>query len=95
MNNVTIINTYKAMNGMNLSEPLYTFAEWKKAGYSVKNGEKSHHKFPIWKCSIKEVKNEETGETDKDVKIFMKNASFFTIDQVELIKVEKENDEND
>ena len=41
--------------GMLLPEPIHTFNGWKERGYSVKKGEKSNIKFPIWKHGTKKV----------------------------------------
>ena len=80
-----------------LPEAIHTFQRWKELGYSVKKGEKSSIKFPIWKHTVKMLKtdtdnaelnkanamvNEQGGETN----MFMKTAAFFTFAQVEPIK---------
>lgn len=65
-------------------EPIHTFACWKGLGYSVKKGEKAIARFPIWKGSEKAVKDEDGNETDeKELKMFRKEACFFTASQVE------------
>ena len=65
-------------------EPIHTFACWKAMGYSVKKGEHAVAKFPIWKGSEMVVKDEAGNETDeKAVKMFRKEAHFFTAAQVE------------
>lgn len=80
-----------------LPEAIHTFQRWKELGYSVKKGEKSSIKFPIWKHTVKMLKtdtdnaelnkanamvNEQGGQTN----MFMKTAAFFTFAQVEPIK---------
>lgn len=78
-------------------EAIHTFQRWKELGYSVKKGEKSSIKFPIWKHTVKMLDtntdnaelnkanamvNEQGGQTN----MFMKTAAFFTFAQVEPIK---------
>ncbi len=45
-----------------ITEEIHTFRRWKSMGYSVKKGEKSTIKFPIWKYSTrrKNLKKSET-----------------------------------
>lgn len=78
--------TYKAINmkgeevTVRETEEIHTFAGWKELGYCVKKGEKAKAKIIIWKHTSKH--NEETGQ-EENVKMFMKNASFFARSQVE------------
>ena len=71
-------------------EDIHTFNGWKKLGFSVRKGEHSTIKFPIWKYTEKAKKEEEkTGNELEDAPIknmFMKTAAFFTASQVEPIK---------
>ena len=53
MCNKEIISRYIAMNELEPSIELHTFAEWKRPGYKVKKGEKSNHKISIWKRTTK------------------------------------------
>lgn len=64
--------------------PLFTFAEWKKAGYFVRKGEKAKLTCYIWKKK-KGAKVEEENATDeqKEREFFMCKAFFFTPEQVE------------
>ncbi len=65
-------------------EPIHTFACWKGLGYSVKKGEHAIARFPIWKGSEMVLKDADGNETDeKSLKMFRKEACFFTADQVE------------
>lgn len=68
-----------------LPEAIHTFAGWKALGFSVKKGEKSSIKFPIWKRTAKQVENE-NGEAEEETNMFMKTAAWFTAAQVEPIK---------
>ncbi len=62
-------------------EPIHTYAIWKEMGYQVQKGEKAKAQIVIWKfVGGKEEENEE-----KDSKMFMKKASFFTMAQVKAI----------
>lgn len=67
---------------MELPEPIHTFAGWKSLGFTVKKGEKSAIKFPIWKHTGKQTANE-NGEPEEETHMFMKTAAWFTSDQVE------------
>lgn len=77
-----------------LPEEIHTFNGWKTRGYSVKRGEKSAIKFPIWKYaagkkraeSAEKSENGENGEQEDNSRMFMKNSAFFTKSQVEKIK---------
>lgn len=92
------IETDNGPETIELPEEIHTFNGWKARGYSVKKGEKSSIKFPIWKHTTKML-NTETGNeaTDKmnaninaqggETKMFMKTAAFFTFAQVEPAKV--------
>ena len=80
-----------------LPEVIHTFQGWKDLGYSVKKGEKSSIKFPIWKHTVKML-NTNTGNAELDkmntqineqggqTNMFMKTAAWFTFAQVEPIK---------
>lgn len=64
-----------------------TFVGWKRAGYTVKRGEKAAFQTKIWKpCKVKKKKEQEPGEEPKkENKLILVNASFFTSEQVEKI----------
>jgi len=77
MTNTEIINGNCILAG--IMEPVDTYPGWKASGYQVKKGSKAVFKTKIWKpCK---VKNEKTGEKEK--KLLLVNASFFTESQVE------------
>lgn len=73
-----------------LPEEIHTFNGWKERGFSVKKGEKSKIKFPIWKHTKKEkADNELTGNPLEDAPVtnmFMKMSAFFTAEQVEKVR---------
>ena len=65
-------------------EPIHTYAGWSKLGYQVKRGEHSKIKFPIW--FWKKNKKKETEDGDEEAvrgNCYMKNAAWFTFNQVE------------
>lgn len=64
-------------------EAIHTYAIWKQLGYQVKKGQKAKASFTIWKYV--EGKKKDENEEEPESKMFMKKASFFTIDQVEKI----------
>lgn len=66
-------------------EQIHTFNGWKELGYKVKKGEHSQIRFSIWKYSSKEIENE-NGEKATKTAMFLKNACWFTREQVELMK---------
>ena len=80
-----------------LPEEIHTFQGWKMRGYSVKKGEKSSIKFPIWKHTVKFL-NTETGNAEQDkanalineqggeTNMIMKVSCWFTAAQVEPVK---------
>ena len=68
---------------LELPEEIHTFNGWKSLGYSVKKGEKSRIKFPIWKHTTKKI--EKDGEEEERSRMFQKVSAFFTFDQVEPI----------
>ena len=85
MTNFAIIEMEKIER--NITEEIHTFERWKALGFSVKKGEKSDIRFPIWKYGGKKTVNEETGEeTISNPHCFMKDACFFRRSQVEPSK---------
>ena len=72
------------VDGVQMPEPIHTFNGWKERGYSVKKGEKSKIKFPIWKHASKTI--EKDGKEEETSSTFTKISAFFTFDQVEPIK---------
>ena len=66
-------------------EQIHTFNGWKELGYKVKKGEHSKIRFSIWKFSSKEIEKED-GKKENKTSMFLKNACWFTRDQVELMK---------
>lgn len=73
---------------------LKTFSEWKKAGYSVKKGEKAFIKVGLWKPVTVKEKDEKTGE-EKEVRQFIMKTSFlFKPDQVQPLKEPKKKKED-
>lgn len=74
------------VGGVQMPEPIHTFAGWKELGYSVKKGERARIRFPIWKHTAKTVI--EDGKEKQQSSMFLKTAAFFTFAQVEKIKKE-------
>lgn len=77
---VKLIKTYGRLS-------LYTFQEWKKAGYSIKKGQHAKLSCVIWLPSTKKYtkKGAVTGE-EKEIdttRFFQKRAYFFSPDQVD------------
>ena len=79
--NKTIIELYKAENGLPVDYPLYTWAVWHNMGYRVRKGEKCKHRVQLWKYAQRTV--EQDGQEQTVGKCFFKTANLFTIDQVE------------
>lgn len=87
--NAEIIMAEKLTRG--IEEEIHTFEHWKSLGYSVKKGEKSEIKFPIWKYGKgkSEESEEDDGNGEKKTRkgyCFMKMSAFFKESQVEPIK---------
>ena len=91
------IETADGIQEIELPEDIHTFNGWKQLGYSVKKGEKSNIKFPIWKHTRKMLStdtgnpemdkmNAMTNEQGGKVNMFMQMSSWFTSSQVEPIK---------
>jgi len=69
-------------------EAIHTFAMWKELGRQVKKGEHAKAAFTIWKAGKGKTQEDGTqadGEKTENIKMFMKKAFFFTIDQTEPI----------
>lgn len=91
------IETADGTMTIELPEVIHTFNGWKELGYSVKKGEHSTIKFPIWKHTTKML-NTDTGNAELDkanslineqggqTNMFMKTSAWFTAAQVEPIK---------
>ena len=91
------IETESGAMTIELPEEIHTFNGWKQLGYSVKKGEKSSIKFPIWKHTTKML-NTDTGNAELDkanqmindqggkTNMFMKMSAWFTASQVEKAK---------
>lgn len=73
------------VGGQEMPEPIHTFQKWKSLGYSVKKGEKSDIKFPIWKYTSKKS-IDDNNEEKEETSMFMKMSAFFRFSQVEKIK---------
>lgn len=66
--------------------PLFTFAQWKKAGYFVKKGEKAKMQCFIWKKKKgAKVEEQDATEEEKEREFIKVKAYFFTPEQVEKI----------
>ena len=76
MTNVQIIETEKALNGLQLLE-VDTYAGWKARGFQVKRGQHATFSTKIWKP----VKDKETGAK----KMILVTGHFFTMEQVERV----------
>ena len=91
------VETAEGTMTIELPEVIHTFNGWKQLGFSVKKGEKSSIKFPIWKHTTKML-DTNTGNPDMDKanamvneqggqsNMFMKMSAWFTAAQVEPIK---------
>ena len=84
---------------LELPESIHTYAAWQTVGRQVKRGEKCKARFCIWKAGktgkSKAKPGEASGNDENDdqkqavnasVRMFMKEAFFFTFDQTEPIK---------
>lgn len=78
--NKTIIELYKAENGLPLDMPLYTWAVWHNMGYRVRKGEKCRHRVQLWKMS---TKKDDEGNIINTRRCFHKTMNLFDETQVE------------
>jgi hypothetical protein len=83
--------TYEDENGekkqLEEPEPLHTFARWKEYGRQVKKGEHAKASFMIWKAGqAKTEADPNEASEEPQIRMFMKKAFFFTLDQTEEIK---------
>ena len=74
-------------------QEIHTYQAWKKLGFQVKKGEKAIAKFAVWTFNAKKKKDEEepaetddSTETKKRGRMYMKMSAFFTDEQVERIQ---------
>ncbi|MGF9741603.1 ArdC family protein [Priestia megaterium] len=87
--NLEMITEVAMMAGFNFDgENLKTFQEWKRAGFSVKKGEKATFKLSLWKPFTKKIKDEETGEEKKEQRFKLVPSALFTPEQVQPISEE-------
>lgn len=82
--NSQIIMQEMVMRG--ITEEIHTFQKWRQLGFSVKKGEKSDIKFPIWKYGGKKQKNDDGEDVVANPHCFMKESAFFKRSQVEPLK---------
>lgn len=82
--NSQIIMQEMVMRG--ITEEIHTFQKWRQLGFSVKKGEKSEIKFPIWKYGGKKQKNDDGEDVVANPHCFMKESAFFKRSQVEPLK---------
>ena len=75
------------------TEPIHTFAEWKKGGYMVKKGQHAVAKFAIWMFTdrpsqrTQEARQEANQDAEApDPHYYMKVAAFFSASQVKPIE---------
>jgi len=84
--NLEMITEVAMMAGFNFDgENLKTFQEWKRAGFSVKKGEKATFKLSLWKPFTKKIKDEESGEEKKEQRFKLVPSALFTPEQVQPI----------
>lgn len=82
MTNLEIISAECVTNGIKAS--VDTYAGWKRKGFQVRKGEKAVFKTKIWKpCKAK--KSENTDNDEKQSKMYLVKAAFFTDEQVDAI----------
>lgn len=77
------------------TEPIHTFAEWKKSGFIVKKGQHAVARFAIWMFTdkpsrhtqeLRQASNQDTEAPDPHY--YMKETAFFSRSQVELLQAE-------
>lgn len=66
-------------------QPIHTYQGWRARGYQVRKGQKAVAQFPIWKYTKGKTKDMDEEEAQQRGYCFMKNASWFTDEQVDPI----------
>lgn len=79
--NKAIIDAYKAVHGISIDTPLYTYGIWYNMGYRVRKGEKCKHRVQLWKHTERKI--EQDGEEKTIGKCFHKVVNLFEAGQVE------------
>ena len=64
-------------------EPCHTAGGWKTRGYKIKKGAKHNIEFSVWKYVKRKPKDMTEEEAQERGFCIMKNACWFTLDQVE------------
>lgn len=70
------------------TEQIHTYARWKAIGFQVRRGEKAVAKFKVWKHVSGKKKDDDGEEKTADAgrgKMFLKQAAFFSVAQVDPI----------
>ena len=77
------------------TEPIHTFAEWKKSGFMVQKGQHAVAKFAIWMFTDKPRRStvaarEAAGQDTEaaDPHYYLKESAFFSASQVKPIEAE-------
>lgn len=71
-------------------ENLKTFAEWQKAGFTVKKGEKAFMQLELWKPFTKTLdEKDEQGKDKTETRFKLQMSSLFTPEQVEKGAIKK------
>lgn len=69
-------------------EQIHTYARWRAMGYQVRRGEKAIAKFKVWKHVSGKKKDDDGEEKTAEAgrgKMFLKQAAFFSVAQVDPI----------
>lgn len=81
---LTVVSVDGTKSEMEEPEEIHTYQGWRSYGYQVRKGEKAVAKFPVWKHRKDKMEND--GKTEEVEKMFLTNAAFFKISQVERMK---------
>lgn len=83
--NYEMIEEYANVIGFEFDgDNLKTFAEWKKAGFTVKKGQKAFMQLELWKPFIKTLdEKDEKGKDKTETRFKLQMSSLFTPEQVE------------
>lgn len=96
MSNQEIINKAAVSSGLFTAEeaeailstgrrlPLHTYAEWKRLGYQVKEGERAALVLDLWRFSKNKASEDENGEESESAgeHAYMAKSHLFTAQQV-------------
>ena len=85
MTNKEILMMERVLNNIDFDLEINTYAGWNRQGYTINKGSKALFQTKIWKP----CKNKKETDGQKQSKMYLVKASYFSINQVTKIKQSK------